>query len=437
MNDIVLSKGIRSNLLSLQNASALQDRTQVRLSTGRKVNSALDDPLNYFQSEGLSMRGKDLTRLLDNMGLGIKTIEAADNGLKAITRMVEQMQAGLRSALNTNATNAKLASGMDLTNRRAVDFGTNPNLLNSATPPGPLRAGDQMSVTFTVPSNPVVAATTMTFTFPGGAPGINTAQDLVAAINADPANNNATTGERYVNASIDAGGRLIIDNTTMGTLRLQWTPAAAVLPALPTNLNSLFGTFEPPLTGSTPTDTGSITAATNQTRAKFAEQYNDILQQITFAARDSGYNGTNLLQGDFLRTGFNEDDSTSITTQGRRIDASALGFQLDNILTASGDAFRDFQSNDELSAALAKVRTAKVTISGLSTTFSSNANLMTNRQDFTKFATKNFTDGADLLTLADINEEGATLASLQTKQQLSVQALSLANQSDQAILRLF
>jgi flagellin-like hook-associated protein FlgL len=110
---------------------------------------------------------------------------------------------------------------------------------------------------------------------------------------------------------------------------------------------------------------------------------------------------------------------------------------LDNILTASGDAFRDFQSNDELSAALAKVRAAKATISGLSTTYSSNANLMTNRLDFTKFANKNFTDGADLLTLADINEEGATLASLQTKQQLSVQALSLANQSDQAILRLF
>jgi flagellin-like hook-associated protein FlgL len=178
-------------------------------------------------------------------------------------------------------------------------------------------------------------------------------------------------------------------------------------------------------------------AILQEPRTSAAKSFREVLTQIRNTALDAGYNGTNLLQGDFLRTGFNEDDSTSITTQGRRIDASALGFQLDNILTASGDAFRDFQSNDELSAALAKVRTAKVTISGLSTTFSSNANLMTNRQDFTKFANKNFTDGADLLTLADINEEGATLASLQTKQQLSVQALSLANQSDQAILRLF
>jgi flagellin len=430
MNDIVLSKGIRSNLLSLQNASALQDKTQVRLSTGRKVNSALDDPLNYFQSEGLSMRGKDLTRLLDNMGLGIKTIEAADNGLKAITRMVEQMQAGLRSALNTNATNAKLASGMDLTNRRAVDFGTNPNLLNSATPPGPLRAGDQMSVTFTVPSNPVVAATTMTFTFPGGAPGINTAQDLVAAINADPANNNATTGERYVNASIDAGGRLIIDNTTMGTLRLQWTPAAAVLPALPTNLNSLFGTFEPPLTGSTPTDTGSITAATNQTRAKFAEQYNDILQQITFAARDSGYNGTNLLYGQSLDMVFNEDASTRMIVRGVVFDSAGIGL-------SATDTRRSMQSDTEINAGLAKLTESIKIIRAQAATFGANNTVATVRESFTKEAVKLMKMGADNLVVADLNEEGANLLALQTRQQLSTQALSLASQSDQAILRLF
>ncbi|MFY8041040.1 MAG: flagellin [Bosea sp. (in: a-proteobacteria)] len=430
MNDIVLSKGIRSNLLSLQNASALQDKTQVRLSTGRKVNSALDDPLNYFQSEGLSMRGKDLTRLLDNMGLGIKTIEAADNGLKAITRMVEQMQAGLRTALNSSATNAKLGSGMDLTNRRAIDFNTNPNLLNSATPPGPLRAGDQMSVTFTVPSNPVVAATTMTFTFPGAAPGINTAQDLVAAINADLANNNATTGERYVNASVDAGGRLIIDNTTMGSLRLQWTPAAVVAPALPTNLNSLFGTFEPPLTGSTPTDTGSITAATNQTRAKFAEQYNDILQQITFAARDSGYNGTNLLYGQSLDMVFNEDATTRMIVRGVVFDSAGIGL-------STTDTRRSMQSDTEINAGIARLTESIKIIRAQAATFGANNTVATVRESFTKEAVKLMKMGADNLVVADLNEEGANLLALQTRQQLSTQALSLASQSDQAILRLF
>jgi len=376
------------------------------------------------------MRGKDLTRLLDNMGLGIKTIEAADNGLKAITRMVEQMQAGLRTALNSSATNAKLGSGMDLTNRRAIDFNNNPNLLDSATPPGPLRAGDQMAVTFTVPSNPVVAATTMNFTIPGVAPGINTAQDLVAAINADPVNNNATTGERYVNASIDAGGRLIIDNTTMGTLRLQWTPAAAVLPALPTNLNSLFGTFEPPLTGSTATDTGSITAATNQTRAKFAEQYNDILQQITFAARDAGYNGTNLLYGQSLDMIFNEDASTRMIVRGGVFDSAGIGL-------SANDTRRSMQSDTEINAGLDKLTESIKIIRAQAATFGASNTVATVRESFTKEAVKLMKMGADNLVVADLNEEGANLLALQTRQQLSTQALSLASQSDQAILRLF
>ena len=284
MSDIVLSKGIRSNLLSLQNASTLQDKTQLRLSTGRKVNSALDDPLNYFQSESLNTRGKDLSRLLDNIGLGIKTIEAADNGLKAMTRMVEQMQAGLRTALNSNATNAKLASGMDPVSKRAVDYLTNSNIVGSSGvgAAGAFVAGATLQIDFSVPANPAITAGvapgtfTITFTNP------MTAQQLVAAINTNTNNLNATTGERYVNASIDAGGRLIVDNTTNGTLQLQLGGTGVP----PNSLGTLFGTFEPPLATSTAVDTGVIPAVTNPTRAKFAEQYNDILTQITFAARD-------------------------------------------------------------------------------------------------------------------------------------------------------
>jgi flagellin len=427
MNDIVLSKGIRSNLLSLQNASEMQDKTQIRLSTGRKVNSALDDPLNYFQSEGFTSRGKDLTRLLDNMGLGIKTIEAADNGLKAITRMVEQMQAGLRTALNSNASNAKLSTGMDLVNRRSIDYGTNPNLLNSATPPGPLRTGDAMAITFTVPSNPTVPATTMNFTFGAGPPAITTAQELVAAINATAANNNATTGERYVNASVDAGGRLVIDNTTMGSLRLQWTPAAGVPP---TNLNSLFGTFEPPLAGSTPVDTGTIQAATNTTRAKFAEQYDDLLTQITFAAKDSGYNGTNLLYGQSLDMIFNEDATTRMVIRGVVFDSAGIGL-------STNDTRRDLQSDTEINAALVKLTDAIKFIRAQAATFGANNTVATTREAFTKEAVKLLKQGADNLVVADLNEEGANLLALQTRQQLSTQALSLASQSDQAILRLF
>ncbi len=80
----------------------------------------------------------------------------------------------------------------------------------------------------------------------------------------------------------------------------------------------------------------------------------------------------------------------------------------------SGDAVRDFQSDREITLALGKVRAAKSTLAGMQATFATNANILTNRQDFNASAIKNFNDGADLLTLADINEEGANLTSLQT-----------------------
>ncbi|MCO4055218.1 MAG: hypothetical protein HEQ16_14455 [Bosea sp.] len=428
MNDIVLSKGIRSNLISLQNASALQDMTQNRLSTGRKVNSALDDPLNYFQSETLTTRSKDLTRLLDNQGLGIKTIQAADNGLKAITRMVEQMQAGLRTALNTAATNAKLASGMDLINKRAVDYLTNSNLVGSSGvgAAGAFAAGATLELKFDVPpvppatGAPTAGTFTITFTNP------MTAQDLVNQINSNTANNNTTTGERYINASIDAGGRLVIDNTTNGTLQL--VLGGTGVP--PNSLGTLFGTFEPPLPTSTATDTGVIRATTNPTRAKFAEQYNDLLTQITFAARDAGFNGTNLLYGQSLDMIFNEDATTRMVIRGVVFDSKGLGL-------SPSDTRRNMQSDTEINTGIARLGESIKLIRAQAATFGANNTVATTREAFTKEAVKLLKMGSDGLIVADLNEEGANLLALQTRQQLSTQALSLASQSDQAILRLF
>jgi flagellin-like hook-associated protein FlgL len=271
----------------------------------------------------------------------------------------------------------------------------------------------------------------------------------------DNINNNTTTNlagqSARVSAYLNDSGNIIIENNVNGTdaatgdtFALQFVVnTAGGGTQTQNNALDIFG-FSGAI-GAAPTATGTGTqtvlilgsSTLQEPRSSAAKSFREVLSQIRNTALDAGYNGTNLLQGDFLRIGFNEDDSTSLITQGRRIDASSLGFVLDNIASSSGDAFRDFQSNSELTEALTKVRAAKVSLSGLTTAFSSNSNLLTTREDYTKFSIKNFTDGSDLLTLADINEEGATLASLQTKQQLSVQALSLANQSDQAILRLF
>ncbi|RYG85549.1 MAG: hypothetical protein EON59_11965, partial [Alphaproteobacteria bacterium] len=98
MADINLSHAVRSNLLSLQSTAANMAKTQERLATGLKVNSALDNPTNFFTASALNSRAGDMASLLDSMSSGIKTIEAADNGLKSIVKTVETMQSTLRQA---------------------------------------------------------------------------------------------------------------------------------------------------------------------------------------------------------------------------------------------------------------------------------------------------------------------------------------------------
>src|SRR5690606_1748371 len=98
MGDISLSKAVRSNLLSLQNTANMMSQTQNRLATGNKVNSALDNPTNFFTASSLNSRAGDINQLMDSMANGIQTIEAADNGLTAITKTLESMQSTLRQA---------------------------------------------------------------------------------------------------------------------------------------------------------------------------------------------------------------------------------------------------------------------------------------------------------------------------------------------------
>src|SRR6478752_10566275 len=98
MADVNLSKAVRSNLLSLQGTAASMAKTQERLATGLKVNTALDNPTNFFTASSLNSRASDMANLLDSMSNGIKTIEAADNGLSSITKTVESMQSALRQA---------------------------------------------------------------------------------------------------------------------------------------------------------------------------------------------------------------------------------------------------------------------------------------------------------------------------------------------------
>src|SRR3989304_9119883 len=107
MSDIVLSAGVRSNLLQLQQTSDLITTTQTKLATGKRVNSALDNPNNFFTAQGLANRANDLNNLLASMSNGINTIQAANNGITAITKLVQSAQTLVSQAQQSSDTTVR------------------------------------------------------------------------------------------------------------------------------------------------------------------------------------------------------------------------------------------------------------------------------------------------------------------------------------------
>jgi len=273
MADIVLSAGVRSNLLQLQSTSALITNTQSKLATGKRVNSALDNPINFFTAQGLSNRANDLTNLLDSMSSGVSTIQAASNGISSITKLVQSAQALASQAQQTSDTNV---------------------------------------------------------------------------------------------------------------------------------------------------------------RAGLATQFAAVKTQIDQLAGDSGFNGINLLNSASsanLTVTLNETGSSSVTITAVDF-TSGGGLGINNATNNWADTAAITAASTDLTAALTTLRSQ-------AQTFGSQLSTVQIRQDFTKAMINTLQTGADSLTLADSNEEGANLLALQTRQQLSTTALSLASQASQAVLRLF
>ena len=387
MSEIILSSAVRSNLLSLQNTADLLGKTQERLATGLKVNSALDDPSAFFTASALNSRAGDLNRLLDSVGLAVQTLEAADAGISAITKLVESAQASARQALQDGSSTGQVEGSTTLA-------GT--DTLNS------LNLDDTDVISFTVGT-----ATAVTFTV--GTDGDNV-QELI-----DFVNNSVADAQ----AEIDSDGNLNVETTNGETLTLGFTDTAT------TNTDGLEA-----LGLATGTGVASIvaTGSVNTTRQTLATEFDAIRTQIDQLAEDARFNGNNLLQNDDVTVIFNEDGTSSLTINGVDFDSQGLG------ITASTN---EFQDDTSIRAALTDIDGAVRTLRTQASTFGSNLSVVEIRQDFTKELINVLETGAAGLTLADTNEEGANLLSLQTRQQLSTVSLSLATQADQNVLQLF
>jgi flagellin-like hook-associated protein FlgL len=272
MSNIVLSAGVRSNLLQLQQTSDLITQTENRLATGKKVNSALDNSISFFTAQGLDTRANSLNDLLDTMSNGINTIQAANNGISSITKLVQSAQALVSQAQQAN---------------------------------------------------------------------------------------NVTT------------------------------------------------------------------------QAALSTQFNTLLTQIGQLAGDSGFNGINLLAGNTLTVTLNESGSSTVAVTG-------VNYTNTNAAPLSiANAANNWAGAADITAAATALTAALTSLQSESQTLSASLSTVQIRQDFTKATVNTLEGGSASLTQADSNQEGANLLALQTRQQLSSTALSLASQADQNVLRLF
>jgi flagellin-like hook-associated protein FlgL len=141
---------MRANLLSLQNTASLMATTQQRLATGKKVNSALDNPTSYFAAQSLTSRAGDLSNLLDGMGQGIQSLTAATQGITSAESIVQQMQSVANSAMQSiNASNASTSATLNsISNSTASLNSVVTNLTSTSTPPvsSGLAVGDNFSI---------------------------------------------------------------------------------------------------------------------------------------------------------------------------------------------------------------------------------------------------------------------------------------------------
>jgi flagellin-like hook-associated protein FlgL len=386
MSGIVLSASVRQNLLSLQSTAELLSTTQGRLATGNKVNSALDNPTNFFTAQGLNNRASDINNLLDSIGNGVQVLQAANTGITSLQKLVDTAKSIANQVLQAPTGYAPKST----VSSTAAVLGTAANLVDGVS----IKAGDVLAIAATGGGT----ATSITFG----------ASESLDQLNATLAANNLT-------ASLDSSNKLVITTTndaassTVGAVTFTNTGGGTVT----------FGAVAAPVK-----DTAS-----QDVRKSLVKQYNDIITQITTTAQDSSFNGINLLFGDNLKLTFDETGKSTLNVTGVTFDAAGLGL---GQLTAG----TDFLDNNSANKALALLGSASTVLRTEASALGSNLSVVQIRQDFNKNLINVLQSGASNLTLADSNEEAANSQALSTRQSIAVSALALANQSQQSVLQL-
>jgi len=384
MSGIVLSQSVRQNLLSLQSTSALLATTQNDLATGNKVNSALDNPTDYFTAAALNNRADSISNLLDGISNGTQVLQAANTGITSLQSLVATAKSIANQVLQTTVGYSTKSSSSST----AAVAGTAANLVDGTD----IKSGDVLAVA----ASTGIPAFTITLG----------ASESLAQLNSSLASSN-------LQASLDSSNKLVITTTndaassTVGAVTLTGAGTATfVASAAPV-----------------------ADAASQAIRTNLVSQYNNIIAQITTTAQDSSFNGINLLNGDNLKLTFNETGKSTLTINGT--DASATGLGLASLVAGT-----NFLDNNSANSVLTALSNASSSLQTEASSLGSNLSIVQIRQDFSKNLINVLQTGASNLTIADPNEEAANSQALATRQSIAVSALALANQSQQSVLQL-
>jgi flagellin len=412
MSGIVLSASVRQNLLSLQSTADLLSTTQNRLATGNKVNSALDNPTNFFTAQGLNNRASDITNLLDSIGNGVQVLQAANTGITSLQKLVDTAKSLANQVLQAPTGYSVKASATSLapTGSGALSVaGTATDLTNAGT-----NSLNGLTFVFTPATG---AATTITISSTVAAGNVNSIDAFNTALSA------AGLG---LTASLATNGSITLTSTNDNASQILTTGTTAAA-----NTIAISGTDTATLVTPTGGSAGKpvADAASQAIRANLVSQYNNVIQQITTTAQDSSFNGINLLNGDNLKLTFNETGKSTLNIQGVTFNAAGLGL-------AALTSGTDFLDNASANKALTLLGAASTSLRTEASALGSNLSIVQIRQDFSKSLINVLQTGSSNLTLADTNEEAANSQALSTRQSIAVSALSLANQSQQSVLQL-
>ena len=378
---ITLTASMRSNLSSLKTIQNQMDTTQTRLSTGKKVNSAIDNASSFYQARSLNNRAADLDALLDSMGQGIQTIQAANEGIESVTAFVDQLKSVATSAYAAASGDpaADLTSYEKQYNSILTEMY---NLVQDSSYQGiNLLNGGNLTVTFDEnrTNNFVVSGKDMTA-------DLETTQ--VAAFKWD-ANNEGdiSWGGAALSYKKDVAYTMSDVDTTGFTAQTDvssyYTRSGAGTSGSPYVWTKATGTYA----SGTDYYSRATTGTTTYTDAASVAQEATVMHVTDQVATYADANGNS------------RAEMVEAT-----LDSISKGFTY----------LRDF-----------------------ATELGNNFSIIETRQNFTESLINVLETGADNLVLADMNEESANYLALQTRQQLAINSLALASQSAQSVLKLY